>query len=418
MNRTFRTRRNRCQGVTLIEALIVISIIGVLVTLLLAAVQNSREASRRMSCSNQMKQFGLAIHNYHGAFSHLPTHGSGTGIEPGIVNIYAHSHRTNQLGLSIFVGLLPYIEQQTLWENISQPLNRDTLGTSPPAVPALGGQPFFSMGPSANAGHYEYPPWTTEIPTLRCPSDPGNGRPAVARSNYAACIGDNPFRSFLGPIHRELGQYGEPSLGNIEDINRYCRGVFVTRKSMSLKDISDGTSQTLMCGEIATDLGDNDIRTRGSFVNTRIVREFPGALTCRVNSQFSELRKGTWSTAIYPTHELKGPNNAWPAEVIPTVRRGFCWASYANMHTAFVTMLPPNSELCLAVRDELTPGNWSSSSRHPGGAHGLMADGSVRFITDSIDSGTNSFPMSLIEAGEASPYGIWGAMGTRAGVEP
>jgi len=417
MNATYRTGRSRAKGFTLIEVLIVISIIGVLVTLLLSAVQNAREASRRMSCSNQMKQIGLAIHNYHSAFNQLPTQGTGTGIEPGIVNILAHSHRTNQLGLSIFVGLLPYIEQQALWETITHPLNRDSAGNSPPAIAELDGQPFFPMGPSANAGHYEYPPWTTEIPTLRCPSDPGNGLPAVARTNYAACIGDNPYRSFLGPIDRELGQDGEPNPGAVESVNRYCRGVFVTRKTMSLKDITDGTSQTLMCGEIATDLGDNDIRTRGSFKNPRIPKEFPGVTYCRAQHQMSELRENTWDSSIFPQHELAGPNDAWPEEVIPTVRRGFCWASFAHMHTAFVTMLPPNSELCLAVRDELTPGNWSSSSRHPGGAHGLMADGSIRFITDSIDSGDHSFPMSLVEAGESSFYGIWGAMGTRAGAE-
>lgn len=405
------------RGLTLLELMVVISIIGVLISMFAVGVQNAREAARRMSCSNQLKQIGIAIQNYHAAYNQLPLHGSGSGVEPGIVNIYAHSNRTNQLGLSIFVGMLPFLEQQALWETISNPLNLDAQGNTPPAVASLNGGPFFPMGPSPSAGHHQYLPWVTEISTLRCASDPGVGLPALGRTNYAACIGDNGMKSHIGPVNRLLGHEGSPGVNNVKEVNRYCRGVFVTRKAMAFKDILDGTSQTLMCGEITTDLGDNDARTRGSFSNTRINSELPGATFCRANKQLSVLQPHQWDPRIFPRHELKGPNDAWPAAVIPTVRRGFSWASFANMHTAFTTLLPPNSELCVAVRDELTPGNWSASSRHQGGVHGLFADGAVRFITDSIDSGDSTFPATLIEAGEESPYGVWGAIGTRGNRE-
>ena len=110
------------KGFTLVELLVVIAIIGVLVGLLLPAVQAAREAARRMSCSNNFKQIGLAIHNYHSAFKQLPRHGGGTGLQglPSIGDTRLPPGN-NQNDLSIFVGLAPFMEQQALWEQISNP---------------------------------------------------------------------------------------------------------------------------------------------------------------------------------------------------------------------------------------------------------------------------------------------------------
>lgn len=150
---------------TLVELLVVIAIIGVLVGLLLPAVQAAREAARRMSCSNNFKQLGLAIHNYHSAYRQLPIFSGGTYNGPG--NAFTPATGDNNFDLSALVGLMPFMEQQAIWEQISNPFLPPTGGTIP----------FQAMGPSPNMNlsHHvanEYTPWLTEIATLRCPSDP------------------------------------------------------------------------------------------------------------------------------------------------------------------------------------------------------------------------------------------------------
>ncbi len=405
-------------GFTLIELMTVLAIIGVMVALLMVAVQHSRESARRMQCSNNAKQIGLAIHNYHSTFKQLPLHASGTDIAPGAINLHVHSYLTSQRGLSIFVGMLPYLEQQALWTQISNPLNTDTSGNSPPSVFQLGRKPFPAMGPAPNAGHYEYGPWMTEIPTLRCPSDPGVDLPSLGRTNYAACLGDNALMTWVGRSHFNYGDYVDPLPNTIDGVERYCRGPFIVREPTTFAHILDGLSHTILCAEIATDLGDNDIRTRGSYQQPDVNITVPGAMTCRENGQIGLIRTTHWKGSVFPAHESDGPAGIpWPPEIIPTVRRGFSWASYANLFTVVVTMMPPNSELCLAKANEWTEGNFSASSRHPGGVHVLLADGSVKFVTDSIDTGDVEYPAFLITAGQESPYGVWGSYGTRAGNE-
>ena len=190
MNFKFRNR----QGFTLVELLVVIAIIGVLVGLLLPAVQAAREAARRMSCSNNFKQIGLALHNYHSAYKQLPIQGGGTTRfpEPG-APVIAHTPPTanNLLQLSCLVGLTPFFEQQALWDQISNPLDPDEDGM-PPFFQAMGPRPSMHLGQHAN---FRYEPWLTEIPTLRCPSDPGVGLPSQGRTNYAACNGDSAWWS-------------------------------------------------------------------------------------------------------------------------------------------------------------------------------------------------------------------------------
>ena len=97
--------RNRQLGFTLVELLVVIAIIGVLVGLLLPAVQAAREAARRMSCSNNFKQIGLALHNYHSAYKQLPIHGDGTGIGINTPNWWQQGNDASKECLSGLVGL-------------------------------------------------------------------------------------------------------------------------------------------------------------------------------------------------------------------------------------------------------------------------------------------------------------------------
>ncbi len=144
----FRSSSRR--GFTLVELLVVIAIIGVMVGLLLPAVQAAREAARRMSCGNNFKQLGLGLHNYHAAYNRLPQQGGGTNGGGGT---------NNGLFLSILVPMLPFVEQQSLWEQISNPL-----GTYP------------AMGPVQ--WDTAYAPWRTTVGTYRCPSDPTETAPA------------------------------------------------------------------------------------------------------------------------------------------------------------------------------------------------------------------------------------------------
>ncbi|MEM9645161.1 MAG: DUF1559 domain-containing protein [Planctomycetota bacterium] len=401
------------RGFTLVELITVMAIIGLVASLLLSAVQNSREAARRLQCSNNVKQIGLAIQSYHSAFNQLPKQGGGTGISPGVACIQSHSNRTSQSGLSVFVGLLPYLDQQPLWDQVSSPSNVDAMGNSPPQVSDLGNGPFPAMGPAPSTGRYSYEPWNTELSVLRCVSDPGVGRPAVGRTNYAACIGDNAMFTWLGPIHFFLGEHGDPEAKTLAGVQRYCRGPFVARTVTSFKDITDGLSNTILMGEIATDIGDGDYRTEPSFGNDKMNLFRPGPSTCREEGQTSAISPTKWSSSGRSTSLGPDPD-PWPARLGKTARRGSVWASYANLFTGMTTTLPPNSELCLAKSNEWTEGNFSASSRHPGGAHVAMSDGSVRFVSDSIDNGDPAYPGGIIRPGQESPYGVWGALGTRA----
>ena len=162
----------RRRGFTLVELLVVIAIIGVLVGLLLPAVQAAREAARRMSCSNNFKQIGLGLHNYESAFKNLPMNMGGSLHSPG-----GGDNTSNRGRLSWMVGTLPFMEQQGLWEQISNPLQ----------IP--GGVLYPPMGPVPFRTNYN--PWVTQVPGFRCPSDPivaVSGLPAF--TNYVASHGD------------------------------------------------------------------------------------------------------------------------------------------------------------------------------------------------------------------------------------
>ncbi len=387
-------KTKRRSGFTLVELLVVIAIIGVLVGLLLPAVQAAREAARRMSCSNNFKQIGLAIHNYHSAFDQLPTQRTGTDGDKQITGHYTSTNNHNRLRLSFLVGLTPFIEQQAIWESIA---NGD---------PNRG---FFPMGPTPD--RLTFDPWVTELPGFRCPSDPGVGLPANGRTNYAACMGDAIHRSSAGAYNWDL----TPNTG-ADQFRESQRGMFAPMGKMKFRDVLDGLSNTVMCGEIATDLGDNDIRTQPYIGNTGwpSVRNNPSLCKTFVDP----LRPTFWSPA-----ESANLQNAYAAHKA----RGYRWASGYVVYSGFQTILPPNREICVAnnqgpngQKSEQMDVMGGAGSRHTGGAHVLMGDGAVKFITDSIDAGNSTLPnvwAGGAVAGSPSPYGLWGALGTRASKE-
>lgn len=388
-------------GFTLIELLVVIAIIGVLVGILLPAVQAAREAARRMSCSNNFKQIGLAIHNYHSAYKRLPMHIGGT-YHPSSNVARSGSDRnraTNRFNLGYLVGLTPFIEQQSLWESISNPYGLDIDGVTPVSPP------WSAMGPDPSEATYA--PWQVEIPTLRCPSDPGVGLPSLGRTNYAACYGDSSDWVETGLWRWDATRWVSDRL-QAERAGASCRGVFVPRMFTSFRHVLDGLANTVACGEIATDLGDRDVRTAPhQFSGWGPVGVHANPRTCE------------------PDRDPNRPlfwNPAFASTGTPEQKRGYQWANGGPLYSGFNTTLPPNNEVCLGA-DHHSGGHAPASSRHDGGAHVLLADGSVRFITDSIEAGDStarvvtsggSGPQS---PGSKSPYGLWGALGTRAAHE-
>lgn len=182
----------------------------------------------------------------------------------------------------------------------------------------------------------------------------------------------------------------------------------------------DGTANTIACGEIATDLGDFDITTAPaiSVGGDRLVTPRGGIYedpTLGANT-IDPLRPRFWCRAAPCT----------PATIHATAnaRRGFRWADGRGLYTQVNTILPPNREIKISEAGDGANAIMPPSSRHQGGAHVLMGDGAVKFITDSIEAGNSRAPMvyrnqavMTSAPGSPSPYGLWGALGTRANKE-
>jgi prepilin-type processing-associated H-X9-DG protein len=319
----------------------------------------------------------------------------------------------NYWRLSALVGMTPFMEQQAIWEQISNPNEERSDGVVHSTV-SVDGLPWPPMGPTPS--QIQYVPWTTEIPTLRCPSDPGVGLPALGRSNYAVCFGDS-MRFTLQGSHRPQLAPSLPANRAYALTSRVAnRGMFVTRTEMKFRDVLDGLSNTVAMGEIATDLGDKDSRTIAAGPGPS-GRSNPGLILnnpryCIENPLpfLDPARPRFWDAGLRTDNVIRG--------------RGYAWADGNTIHTGFNSINPPNSPLCI--------GNgvngismFSASSRHQGGAHVLMGDGAVVFITDSIEAGDQN-ASNVHRGGTAalgntpgskSPYGLWGALGTRASSE-
>jgi prepilin-type N-terminal cleavage/methylation domain-containing protein/prepilin-type processing-associated H-X9-DG protein len=358
---------------TLIELLVVIAIIGVMIGLLLPAVQNARESARRMSCGNQLKQIGLGIQNYHAAFQRFPKHGTGTGIPTQVW--YLNNQR-----LSWLVGLLPFVEQQSLWELISQPA-------------VINGVQYQAMGPFTWS--LNYAPWRTTVPTFRCPSDPAIEMPeSWGMTNYGACVGD-------AIVYSEYGGIDRGGAVIVPEASVCLRGFFEPRHFTRFGDLLDGASNTIAVGELVVDSGNRAIVEQPARWNDTLLDNPQSCYETWVTE-----RPQFWNVAT----DLGHPND----------RRGRRWHECLPLYTTVNTIRPPNRESCLVGFGDDSVGTYTMASRHPGGCHVVMGDGAVRFITDSIDAGNQSVgnvPRSNAVAGQESPYGVWGALGTKANHE-
>ncbi|MCC9600905.1 DUF1559 domain-containing protein [Stieleria sp. JC731] len=391
-------------GFTLVELLVVVGIIGILIGLLLPAIQAAREAARRMSCSNNFRQIAIAVTQYHATFEILPPHATGT------FNNVNDPKKTNQFRLSMLVSVMPFVGGDSLWEAVAGQYVGNDPGDSYGEDPIgwddmemyseeeLPSYQYPKMGPSPSITTYG--PWTFEVPAYRCPSDPGIGSPSAGRTNYAACLGDAIEGLDEGLWRYEKKKWSPSGEAQMEATGR---GMFVPRMITRFSDVTDGLSNTIMMGEICTDLGDQDMRTVPSTNNRWKGGVLDDVELCASQRDYDSPR-------FWKTSQASLPNGIG-------MGRGYRWADAMPLMTGFNTILPPNRELCFGGNAS-TIGTLTASSRHQGGAHIALGDGSISFFTDSVDNGNSQQTVTLTGKNEFAPgnpsvFGLWGAIGTR-----
>ncbi len=357
-------------GFTLVELLVVIAIIGVLVGLLLPAVQAAREAGRRMQCQNNMKQFGLAMHNHMSAFNAFP---------PGNVNYDENGNRfktggwqhgQNELGWHWLAMLFPYIEQPAMWERVM--ICEDARANSHTQNPCDHCE---YMTESGHLGRQQLPSFDhcPSTPAVRTQfSDGSYGLEALAKgNNYAACWGSSDMLSWENPATR--GAFGtyyakQEEILNISPGNPTTAGDrFQNSKGMQSRDFLDGLSNTMAMSEILAAESRTDIR--GVWMSPAMGATIFSAFT-NPNSNYKDILAACGD-------EITDPSTT--------------------------KTIDPNDRLdCLEDRD--TAQIYAAArSYHSGGVNVLMADGGVRFVTDSVDNLKIWRPMSTAQNSEVIP---------------
>jgi prepilin-type processing-associated H-X9-DG protein len=238
------------------------------------------------------------------------------------------------------------------------------------------------------------------VPTYRCPSDTARPRNSSAFTNVAYCYGDAILRVFYRP---DNGSY---------DIG-VDRGVFHRGTDKKFRDVVDGLSQTIMIGEIPGYTGDRSIIGGAAHAN-----QTPGPGNTGLGQDLS-----LCTGLVDPNRPLFWAPGVTVWQNGGAGSRGSRWMDALGMIGGFNTVLPPNSPTCGGIGGwgpQWEHGVWTVGSRHPGGAHVVMTDGSVTFINESIDAGNpqaQSVSRSYGNPGIESPYGLWGALGTSNGKE-
>ncbi|MFI4873734.1 MAG: DUF1559 domain-containing protein [Blastopirellula sp. JB062] len=318
------------RGFTLVELLVVIAIIGVLIALLLPAVQAAREAARRSECHNKLRQLAIGLHNHHDTYGEFPP---GSTNNPGLVN-------PNKLGFAWTINLLPFIEQGNVYDEYSD-------------ADLLTDVSKFACCDWPN------PPRNLILDAFVCPSQPGDadfikaGDETTGRGmagNYLGCGGDTVTAdtAIYNTSTKKTDGHGASDATN---------GMFQANKPKSFRDVTDGTSNTAMLGEILVN-NDNDDH-RGRYYNAH------------------------GGDCLFSTRER--PNST----VGDFIQLG------CQQGTGQWLRLTPCSPVGGGTQTQI-----AARSLHPGGASVALGDASVRFIAETID------------------ISVWRATGTLNGGEP
>jgi len=333
------------RGFTLIELLVVIAIIAVLIALLLPAVQAAREAARRSQCVNNLKQIGLALHNYHSTHNGFPM---AQGVVGAVDTGLGH-------GPSVLLYSLGYMEQQSL-ANAFNFLVQATYGAK-------------STYTVMNTTVY-----LASVSAFLCPSDTGS---TVFKygTNYGCSLGAQ-FRSD-SPITNKAGT---------------GVGLFAARASFGVQHCTDGTSNTIAFSEKL--IGDNSNASRNGAETYNCV-PWPGAPAGSGADQVMPLAVANLTSYI---SACDAKRVAGTANQVNSV--GSYWAAGRVAEGPLITeLLTPNSSHSDCYNYGQYTGMQTARSRHSGGVNTLMADGSVKFVKNSINQVT------------------WWALGSKAGGE-
>jgi prepilin-type N-terminal cleavage/methylation domain-containing protein/prepilin-type processing-associated H-X9-DG protein len=335
------------RGFTLIELLVVIAIIAVLIALLLPAVQAAREAARRAGCVNNMKQIGVALHNYHDVNGSFPM-----GASSGAYNMPGqYSAKQN---FSCLAAMLPQLGETPAYNAIN-----------------------FSWGceDSSTILCYKinFTGQSIKINTFCCPSDPNAGVPDLNNTsntnNYYGCIGTTTLITTNTTAN---------TLSNIQ-----TTGIFTWQASYGIQHVIDGTSNTIAFAECTVGTQSGVLGQKGIGL-TSVTGVGAGALVL-----------DAWSIQAQTLAGIAACDKAWQSKSGGSLddQRGENWSHGCNDMTMFNTIVTPNYNNLSWVNCGFTSSGCLSTytnadSRHPGGVNVLTADGSVKFIKNSINQRT------------------------------
>ncbi|MCL2624321.1 MAG: DUF1559 domain-containing protein, partial [Planctomycetaceae bacterium] len=349
---------------------------GILIALLLPAVQAAREAARRMQCTNNLKQISLALHTYHDATRGFPA-STGFSYAGGVFPLKDTEDMHPLFGPH--VALLPYIEQGAVFERFTAACQQ--YQAAPPGV-ALADSDWMRARISA----FSCPSGTQRMNGLGDIAGIGQ----VSSNSYAFSMGDYP-----GGTHIQV---------------RNSRGAFGGHKQFrTMGSFVDGTSNTIVfCESVVGDMNANRVKGNISFTGD------------------------SGQNAMTPTQCLATMNpDKKTLAYIQKYARGEAWFLGIPAINAFLTVLPPNSPNCANQQDttgtimEWFAGIYSASGYHTGGVNVGLGDGSVTFVSDTISSTTAGADAARIAgfmsatgpASGISPFGAWGALGSLNGGE-